>query len=52
MQLVTGVLYEGLKALPDAEAERFVKNLMAFTGAYLRAAERSPDDPPRPVARL
>lgn len=41
MQLVIGVLEDGLSAVPVAEATRFVENLLTFSEAYIRAAERS-----------
>lgn len=42
MQLLMGVLGEGLAAVPVAEAERFLENLVTFSEAYIRAAERQP----------
>ena len=41
MHLVMSVLEEGLSAVPEAEASRFMENLSAFSEAYGRAAERS-----------
>lgn len=41
MHLVMTVLEEGLSAVPAAEAKRFMVNLVTFSEAYTRAAERS-----------
>lgn len=41
MRLVMAVLEEGLSAVPADEAKRFMENLVTFSEAYMRAAERS-----------
>ena len=41
MHLVMAVLEEGLSAVPEAEASRFMENLVTFSEAYSRAAEQS-----------
>ncbi len=41
MRFVMAVLEEGLSAVPVAEAKRFMDNLVTFSEAYTRAAERS-----------
>ena len=41
MHFVMNVLEEGLSAVPAGEAKRFLENLVTFSEAYTRAAERS-----------
>jgi DNA-binding MarR family transcriptional regulator len=41
MHFVMAVLEEGLSTVPVADAKRFIENLVAFSEAYSRAAERS-----------